>query len=122
MAECAYCKSETQLYDRDVPICTRCAETRDGSPRKPPAAEQNIRTRLLQELLEATARSSEAAQEFDAVLGQFPSGLPHPDGAQQIQSASQHLMVTRKALMKAHNRLSEYQDRGIVPEDLKRSG
>jgi hypothetical protein len=122
MAECAYCKAETQLYDRDVPICTRCAEVRDGTPRKPPAAEQNIRRRLLQELLEATAQSSEATREFDAVLGQLPSGLPHPDGAQEIQSASQNLTVARKALMKAHHRMSEYQDRGIVPEDLKRSG
>jgi hypothetical protein len=60
--------------------------------------------------------------EFDATLGQFPSGLPHPEGAQQIKSASQNLTIARKALMKAHNRLSNYQDRGIVPEDLKRSG
>jgi hypothetical protein len=99
-----------------------CAEARDSSPRKPPASEQDIRSRLLQELLEATARSGEAAREFDATLGQFPSGLPHPEGAQQIKSASQNLTIARKALMKAHNRLSNYQDRGIVPEDLKRSG
>ncbi len=122
MAECAYCKAETQLYDRDVPICTHCAEAREGSPRKPSTAEQHIRTRLLQELLEATARSSEASRDFDTALGQFPSGLPHPDGAQQIRGASQNLTVARKALMKAHQRLSDYHDRGIVPEDLKRSG
>jgi hypothetical protein len=123
MAECAYCKAETQLYDRDVPICTQCAEARDGSPRKLPTSEQNIRTHLLQEVLEATARTGEAAREFEAVTGgQFPSGLPHPDGAQQIKSASQNLTVARKALMKAHHRLSNYHDRGIVPEDLKRSG
>ncbi len=122
MAECAYCKAETLLYDRDIPICTQCSEARDGIPRKPPTAEQNIRTRLLQELLEATARSSEAAREFDAVLGRFPGGLPHPDGAQRIKNASQNLTIARKALMKAHNRLSDYHDRGIVPEDLKQTG
>jgi len=122
MAECAYCKAKTQLYDRDVPICTQCAEARDGTPRKPPTAEQNIRTRLLQELLETTARTSQAAREFEAVLGKFPSGLPHPDGARQITNASQNLTMARKALLKAHNRLSDYQDRGIVPEDLKRTG
>jgi hypothetical protein len=122
MAECAYCKAETQLYDRDIPICTHCAEARDGSPRKLPTAEQHIRTRLLQELLEATAQSSEATREFDAVLGRFPSGLPHPDGAQQIKSASQNLTAARRALMKAHDRLSDYHDRGIIPEDLRRSG
>jgi hypothetical protein len=122
MAECAYCKAETQLYDRDVPICTQCAEARDGSPRKPPTAEQSIRTRLLQEVLEATALTGQAAREFEAVIGQFPSGLPHPNGSQRIKSASQNLTVARKALMKAHNRLSEYHDHGIVPEDLKQTG
>lgn len=122
MAECAYCKAETQLYDRDVPICTQCAEGRDGSPRKPAGSEQNIRTRLLQELLEATARNTEATREFEAVSGQFPSGLPHPDGSQRIKSASLGLAAARKELMRAHNRLSDYHDRGIVPEDFKRTG
>lgn len=122
MAECANCKAETQLYDRDVPICTQCAEARDGRPRKPPTSEQNIRTRLLQELLEATARSSEAAREFEEVIGRFPNGLPHPDGSQRIKSASLDLAAARKELMRAHNRLSDYHDHGIVPEDLKRSG
>lgn len=122
MAECAYCKAETQLYDRDVPICTQCAEARDGTPRKPPAAEQHIRTRLLQDLLEATARSGEAAREFDVALGRSPSGLSHPDGRQHIKSASDRVALARKALMKAHARMHDYQDRGIVPEDLKRSG
>jgi len=122
MAECTYCKAETQLYDRDVPICTQCAAARDGSPRKPPTAERNIRTSLLQELLETTARTAQAAREFEAVLSQFPSGLPHPDGTQRIKSASQNLTDAREALRKAHNRLSDYQDRGVIPEDLKRTG
>ena len=122
MAECAYCKAETQLYDRDVPICTQCSEARDGSPRKPPTAELSIRTRLLEEVLEATARTSQAAREFEAVIGQFPSGLPHPDGSQRIKSASQNVAAARKALMKAHHRLSDYHEYGIVPEDLKRTG
>jgi hypothetical protein len=122
MAECTYCKAETQLFDREIPICLQCAEARDGRPRKPPTAEQNIRTRLLQELLETTARNTEAAREFEVVLGQFPSGLPHPYGTQRVESASQNLTVARKALRKAHDRLSDYQDRGIIPEDLKRTG
>ena len=122
MAECAYCKAETQLYDRDVPVCTQCAEAREGSLRKPPSSEQSIRTRLLQEVLEATARTGQAAREFEAVVGQFPSGLPHSDGSQRIESASLDLAAARNALMKAHNRLSDYHERGIVPEDLKRTG
>ena len=99
----------------------QCAEGRDGSPRKPPTSEQNIRTRLLQEVLEATARTNQAAREFEAVVGQFPSGLPHPDGSRRIKSASLDFANARRELMKAHTRLSDYHDRGIVPDDLMRS-
>jgi hypothetical protein len=122
MAECAYCKAETHLYDRDVPMCTQCSEAREGSPRKPPTAEQHIRATLLQEVLQATARNNQAAREFDAALSQFPGGLPRPDGAQRIKAASRDLAAARKGLMKAHTRLADYHDCGIVPEDLERSG
>jgi hypothetical protein len=121
MAECAYCKAETQLYDRDVPICTKCAEERDGIPRKPPTSQQYIRATLLQEVLQATARTNQAAQDLTAVIGQ-PGGLPPADGIQGIQRASRNLAAARKELMRAHSRLNDYHARGIVPEDLQRSG
>jgi hypothetical protein len=55
-------------------------------------------------------------------MDQFPSGLPYPDGVQRIKNASNKLNLARKAMATAHNRLNDYLSRGIVPEDLKRSG
>lgn len=114
------------LYESGVPICLKCADARakcNSQPeRKPPATEQDIRRTLLQDVLELTARTNEAAEEFNAVMGPRHSGLPNPDGTQQIKNASNKLSTARKELMKAHRRLDEYCGRGIVPDDLKRSG
>jgi hypothetical protein len=88
---------------------------------KPSPTAQEIRNTLFQDLLGATARNGEAMREFDEVMGQFPSGLPYPDGVQRIKNASNNLSVARKEMATAHNRLNDYLNRGIAPEDLKRS-
>ena len=56
------------------------------------------------------------------MLDQFPSGLAHPDGVQRIKNASNALTIARREMATAHSRLNDYLSRGIVPEDLKRSG
>ena len=117
MAACVYCTSETELDEGGVPVCPSCSEAR--IKRKPPATEQDIRRTLLQDVFELTARTNEATAEFDAVMGQVPSGLPHPDGTQRIKNASSKLTIARKEPMKAHRRLDEYFRHEI---DLKRSG
>jgi hypothetical protein len=118
MAQCAHCNTETYLYQGGVPICIKCSDLWEAK-RKPPAATQDIRTTLFQNLLGAMARNSEALKDFEEVMGQFPSGLPHPDGVQTIKNASNKLSVARKEMGTAHNRLNNYLSRGIVPEDLK---
>jgi hypothetical protein len=120
MAQCAHCKAETYLYASGVPICIKCSDLWQAK-RKPPAATQDIRTTLFQDLLGATARNSEAIRGFDEVTGQFPSGLPHPDGVQRIKYASNALSIARKEMATAHNRLNDFLSRGIVPGDLKQS-
>jgi hypothetical protein len=120
MAQCAYCKAEIGLFDYGVPVCLDCADARTKP--KPPATDQQIRATLLQDVIELTARNEQAIQEFEAVTEQIPSGLPHPDGVQRIKNASAKLATTRQELVKAHRRLDEHIGRGIVPEDLKRSG
>lgn len=117
-AQCAHCKAETELFDNGVPICLKCSDTR-GIKRKPPNTDQ-IRTALIGRVAEATARVSEANRKFSETIGQFPSGLPHPDGVQRIRNTSNELTLARKELMTAHKRLSDFVDSGIVPEDLKR--
>lgn len=121
MAQCAYCSAATELFDNGVPVCLECTEAHTIK-RKPSATALEIRTALFQDLLGATARNTEAIREFDEVMGQFPSGLPHPDGVQRIKNASNKLSAARKEMATAHNRLNDYLSRGIVPEDLKRSG
>jgi hypothetical protein len=120
MAKCTDCGSETELYSSGVPICVKCSDAREAK-RKPPATEQQVRTTLLQDVLEMTARVEEATRQFNDFM-QIPSGLPHPDGVQRIKDASHKLSIARNELMKAHSRLNEHIERGIVPEDLKRTG
>jgi predicted naringenin-chalcone synthase len=120
MAECTLCKAETQLYENGVPICLECCEARTIK-RKPSATAHEIRTALFQDLLGATVRNGDARREFDKTMGQFPSGLPHPDGVQRIKNASNALSLAREEMATAHNRLNDYLSRGIVPDDLKRS-
>ena len=121
MAQCAYCKTETEMYEGgDVPICPECCDARK-SEHKPAAAEQ-VRRLLIQESVEATARANTALKAFNEVLNQFPSGPPHPDGTHRIQDASRKLITARKAMGRSNTRLNDYMSRGIVPQDLKQSG
>ena len=118
MAECAYCKTHTHLYDGGVPICLKCADERDEK-RQSPEMEGRVRAILMRDLFQATARANSASDEFSAVMGDVPSALPHPDGTQRIHNVSRELSAARKEVMQAHTRLSEFLSRGIIPEDLK---
>lgn len=119
MAQCAFCKAETEMYaGGDVPICVECSDALKAT-RKPPAT---VRNALIQTVMETTARANAASEAFSAIMGQFPSGLPYADGAQRIHSASRELSVARKDMMKARSRLNDFLGRGIIPEDLRRSG
>ena len=103
MMRCARCKAETELCDTGVPVCPSCS----------------IRERLTQEVLETTANKADAFRKFEAIMLHCPSGLPHPDGVQQIKNAPNELSVAQKEMTRAYDRLSAYLDQGIVPEDLK---
>jgi hypothetical protein len=120
MAKCSNCGSETGLYSNGAPICLKCAGLWE-TKRKPSAPSLEIRSILHCELISATRRAVEATREFNDVVGQFPSGLPHPDGVQRIKNASNKLTVARKEMATAHDRLNDYLSRGIVPDDLKKS-
>jgi hypothetical protein len=123
MAECAYCRAETQLFNNGVPICLKCSDEREKeASKKPPASAQSIRRVLADDIAKATARVNNASQTFFEIMGQIPSGFPHPDGSQPIHNVSRELSTARKDLMKAHTRLDDFLKTGIVPEDLKRSG
>jgi hypothetical protein len=121
MQLCAFCKTKiTALYENGVPICLDCASGRTG--RKSQATDQQTRSLLLQDILKLTARINEATTEFDKIMRQVPSGLPHPDGMQRMKNVSVKLSMARQELMKAHRRLDDYVESGTVPEDLKQVG
>jgi hypothetical protein len=79
-----------------------------------------IETILRREVQAASARAKTASDAFRAVMGDIPSGLPHPDGTHRIQNVSGELSAARKDMMKAHARLNDFLKSGIVPIDLKR--
>ena len=103
MATCAYCKTEEAARcENGLPLCLRCSEARSIERMSPaPAEAQVIRVTLLQELLQATAASHEAES--------LPTAMRGPDHIQRVKDASHNLLA-------AHNRLTEYLNRGIVPE------
>ena len=103
MQLCARCRAEMEVYDNGAPVCPGCS----------------VRETLTQEVLETTVHKAEAFGKFEAIMLQTSSGLPHPDGVQRIKNASNELYIARKQMARAYARLSDYLDRGIVPEDLK---
>jgi hypothetical protein len=112
MAACAYCGIETQLHINHVPVCVQCA---DLTPEK-----RSVRAKLFREWSEAVKRADSANDAFREVTGSIPRGVPHSDGAQRIKNVSQQLTIARKEMIAAHDRLNDFLERGIVPEDLKR--
>src|SRR5579871_1440029 len=103
MAKCAYCGSETELYCGVVSICLKCSEELDHeASKKPPAGSKSIQSVLVDEVVKATARTNKASRDFLEVMGQIPTGFPHPDGSQRIHNASRELSIARKDLRRAH--------------------
>jgi hypothetical protein len=121
MAQCARCNTETYLYDGGVPICIKCSDLWEAQ-RKPPGIENKIHDALKDELAVATEQAVQATEAFLWATLEIPSGLPHPDGIQRIRKASVDVSQARGRMSTAHKRLNDYLSRGIVPEDLKRSG
>src|SRR4051812_27824897 len=114
MAHCTHCGAETFLFEGgDIPVCTACSDAR---------TTQDIRALLSKDLEEAISRNDEARKEFEAIMGHFPSGLPHPDGVQRIKNASRAYTCTKMEMLRAHHRLNDFLNTGIMPEDLKQGG
>jgi hypothetical protein len=109
MAQCAYCKTETQLYENEVPVCTTCADL--------PREKLHVKARLYRELHNALLRADRATESFTAVTSNRAGGTPLSDGVQRIHNASHELAIARDAMMKAHNRLNEFLNTGTLPKE-----
>ena len=117
MARCSYCGCETILHSSDLPTCVKCLEKLKTSLAAP---SRSIQGRLTEDVLLATAELDLAAREYNLRLGDFPNGLPHPDGFQSIRSARNKLSIAKNNMTEANSRLSDFLSDGIVPEDLKK--
>jgi len=112
MAQGATRRAESQLH-------LVSASNEREVKRKPPGSEKKILDLLIQNVVDAATLKSEACEAFNAAIDQFPSGLPYPNGAQRVRNASAQLSAARKILRTAHNRLDDFLNAGIVPDDLK---
>jgi hypothetical protein len=99
VAQCAYCKAETQLYFANVPVCIQCADA--SSP-------ERTRASLLRNIADATRRAEAASETFQKAVEKIPSGMPHPDGVQRITRASRELAKARDEVMEAHRLLDDH--------------
>ena len=117
MARCGYCKSETGLFDRGMPVCLDCAR-RQGT-KKPSSIAEDSLVLLQRDLKEATVRAHQATDAFNAIMGDIPSAVPQPDGTQRINNVYRELSLARREMMRAHARLTHLLDKGTVPEDLE---
>lgn len=81
---------------------------------------ERIRKILRDALDTALLERDTASEAFDAVLREIPSGLTKPATVQQIKNASSALSVAREKMSVAMIQLREFENRGIVPEDLKK--
>jgi hypothetical protein len=116
---CIHSQAE-KLLDSNIPICLKCWEAR-ATKGKPPVTADQVRTTLIEGVLEAMALKNKAFEAFEMLKEQFPNGLPSPNGSQLIKDVSEELSMARRRTMTAHNRLNDFLARGIVPEDLKRT-
>jgi hypothetical protein len=111
MARCAYCSAETQLYENETAICVRCAELS--------LEKRAVRVRLFRDLHDAVKIADLANENFVMATIHTPNGNQHSDGTQRIHNASRQLTAARMEMMKAHNRLNDFLNTGIVPDDLR---
>jgi DNA-directed RNA polymerase subunit RPC12/RpoP len=115
MARCSYCGRETELHEAGLPMCTACGDRIIASK---PGEIRSVHTRLVQDLMDATGEHAAATAAYNRLMRDIPSAIPHPDGVQRIHSISQALLVSKEGLARAHSRLADFLNTGVIPEDL----
>jgi hypothetical protein len=73
----------------------------------------------LEEFAEAGEKARLASENFNTIISEVPSAIPHPDGVQHIRTASQEHTTAREAAMAALRRLNDFVIYGTIPDDLK---
>lgn len=74
MAECAYCKTDTELFENGIPICVVCAVVQALDLKH----SSVIQLKLLEEISQATDRVNAAAESFRLIMKDIPSNVAGP--------------------------------------------
>ena len=82
-------------------------------------ARLEIGQRLLNDVQRARIAYDGAAKTFNALIGEVPSGLPHPDGALRLKQAGKESRRTLDLYSQSLKRYSEFILRNVIPEDLE---
>jgi len=82
-------------------------------------ARQVIARRLALEVEASWYEYSRATKEFNDIIHEVPSGLPHPDGAVRIAQAGRESRRTLDLYSTALHRYSEFVLHGVTPKDLE---
>jgi hypothetical protein len=77
-----------------------------------------IEERLKGDLEQARAQYQAACGEFDLLVKDIPSGIPHPDGELRIRQTGEASRAALQTYTLALKRFSQYTLSGIVPQDL----
>jgi DNA-binding NarL/FixJ family response regulator len=101
MPTCSICGAETELQVGGGTLCVIC---------KAKATEDSIslRKRLRAEESAARAEHILALQEFENIMNEVRSGIPHPDGATRLQRAGLHVRTATQRYHTAHKELMEF--------------
>jgi hypothetical protein len=79
--------------------------------------ERILRT-LRAELAAAQHRRDEAAECFDEMIREVPTGIPHPDGPERIRQIAHEYGRTQAEATAAFGRLNDYLIHGKIPPHL----
>ena len=79
---------------------------------------EGILGRLRERLSAAQQRNQAAANRFNDIIRNLPSGTPASDGVVRIQDAARSYRNAMRELGAAQEQLTEFLLNGAVPEDL----
>jgi hypothetical protein len=83
------------------------------------SAQRSAVARILtEELAAAHSLHTAAAQHFNTLLHEIPSGLPHPDGSQRIHAAGREAHAALEAYVRALKRFTDFSVHRIIPSGL----
>ena len=76
--------------------------------------------KILRDDFDAALKQQETASKaFVETIRDVPSGLPRPDGVQRIKNVSDALATAHDEMIEAMTKLRDFENRGIIPGDLK---